>query len=237
MLDITQCTFSCGRFLYYSVRTGTYPGFEGCHQAGCAHLRASWSHMASIRFISPIGLARDSFARCCSPKTDVELGPEEDVRCRLLWRCLFTELHNNGLENVTYRSAFKLPLRMTISVRSSSVMPPPPIPWHSLRVPVSLLWHRHGRTGPTSCRGAGGGRPEVSSPNILSIACPSGFARIRLTFGLKIAILGGGGLHRRREWGGGGGQGGRPPPPPQKKKKKKKKKRRRGRKKKIQYLS
>ena len=78
----------CGRFLQSSVSYRPRP--EGCHQAGCAHIRpslASWSHMASTEFMSGEWVGQGSIRSmlCFRPKTDRQLRRDEDVRYRS-WR-------------------------------------------------------------------------------------------------------------------------------------------------------
>ena len=54
---------------FSTSRSGTDPGLEGCHQAGCTHLRHSLVGPIWPRYGSywAIGLPRDPFAQCCSP--------------------------------------------------------------------------------------------------------------------------------------------------------------------------
>ena len=82
MLDITRTGVLSPVAGFSTSRSGTDPGFEGCHQAGCAHLRPSWSHVASMGFILGEWSGQGSIRSMVfsSKKTDGELGLDEDVR-------------------------------------------------------------------------------------------------------------------------------------------------------------
>ena len=188
---------------FSTSRSGTDPGSWRVSPGRMRPFTAfpSWSHMALMGYwgsYRAIGLARDPFTQwCCPPKTDGQLGLNEDVRCP--WRWCSDDSPRIAQQRVGERH---VPFRIQVAVDNDHLCAVH-IPWHSLRVPASLLWHRHRCTGPALCREA-----EDSCHNIFSIAC----SKIKWFCLNKASFLPENG-HLKNSRGGGGLQPLAPPPP------------------------